>query len=466
MKNKAFISLLGLTLSLSLSLSGTSLLAADLGQSVILKVDIDAAGENNLCASTTYLQSLKNLDDPIRLFREAVCMAHDVLDDTEVVASEPQYQRYASAVEALRKAQDAAIASNNLSLVEILEGQVHCKIAKQYVNNNSDLLGNNRFCGSRKAALEVFGNLDWRNLQYSYENDTADFARANSLIGGMTICQSDEGALSAKYDPICGAFEPVSEAQIDDVVETKVFPALVEKYFAEAAPITGIFTRKQKVAQAVIDRAEIEKEFLNDDAGLIAQTHSKLDSAYKVVQENVSGFIRDYQKASLISRRLLEVYTQWANGLLFDGVKNVAFELSNPNGQGAEGGLVNSKKAYDGQSSDAAQIDLQIEKLKIRKNLVKVRALNLCYAFYCSVAAQDSFFGDDPSSYSRACGSDPTFYKTNILCQQKGAQAKPLSINFDNKPLQKSVKVFCTEMGLEADDAVIENSDPCMMKRL
>lgn len=459
-------------------LIATQAAAGSLDTLTLETADVRGAVNNDLCQSKSFKDRLKTFNEPgIQAFRESVCVFHDVIDDVnpsgDGKALQAQYDRLQTAVTVLRLAQDTNIPARHQTLAAFMEAQVHCRISDLYKTSASQLLSQQRFCTARRAAYAAINDLDWRFVSFDYPQ--ADAAKYPLHFSRLSSCQGEGGVLSASYDSVCGLTKSVTESEMVSVIDTEVMPQLKTKYFEGAqAPITAIFSRKETIASAVKTSAEAEKGNLKDDSAAIAGAYDDYNRHYlNEIKSRVDPIVENYQASAEISKRILALYKRWSEGLLYDGTRNYALDLVGPNPNapadqkaGKEGDMVKLmgtfEKSDEGSFVKKNAVQEGVARLRNRKQLAETRALNLCKAYYCAVAANDSLGGG--SSYDLACSG--SLYNVNPLCEVNVSNKK-MKISFAGANREMSAQEFCTQpsVGMHPADAKVNAMLGCPFVR-
>ena len=372
-------------------------------------------------------------------FNAAVCLYHVLRDSSES-------EQISKAIQLFRQVQARGLENSQQALANLLEGLLHCRIAKNEYNPGISLQ-NTMFCANRRLAQASLAELD-SVLGASFDYQEGSAYVLEDLISGIEGCYAGtDGILSSNYNMVCSQPERISDDRLRAIAD-EVFDALHTKYFASAeSPITAMFVRKKKMAESVLGSANTKISFLTGKSDALDSAVSSIEGFYNQhIESPLSELVQAYIQTLSISSAILNTYDSWKRGLFVDVADN------NRNYED----LLNTRAEKIRQAAESlSDVATLIEQAKVAYANVSIQQAQLlsdgrkmCRLYHCGLASHNEwefFFG---YYYQDACNRI-----VNPLCtNQDGMMTTPSQEDF-------SAADFCAESAFNTNYQVVGLSE-------
>lgn len=400
-------------------------------------------------------------------FDKVVCRAHLGLDSLED-------DFLGAVVVELQGAQRQGLVPAQQSLAEILEGLLHCQMAKleydaTFAANQLQSVG---FCAARSAGMSVLASLELpSDTQIRYEAGSGNSVEGlfQRVAGCYAAASGPQGAgpLNVERGVQCErgpTRDPnVRAEEINALVAgpNGVYTELRQEYLIGAsAALTGMFTRKKNIAEGVVTQLQAELTVLDSEAKAAAARALALKAYY---DNNIDGQLTPLMEAYIevlkTTFAIQKSYASWRGGLFTPagGTRNYALELQNQIGQMVGSGTTPGiADALDGNTSVVRKINGDpsnptIEPgvggyLSAMDNEQKGLTREYCRVYYCGLSPKPtSWFATD--FFALTCGQIQ-----NPLCAGYNASTTPGQMTYidqNGNPASFTVETLCTEAGFD-----------------
>ena len=310
--------------------------------------------------------------------------------------------------------QTKGLPSSVQALSTMMNGSLHCALSNHHLevmnnlpqNTNGDKVGSVEFCSHRKAAIEEYGSILWKDLHIKFDTDVAlKGYTLQSFVENFSQCY--ETALNSKYDKLCGITKDLTD-EIPELTRqvyegTSETQGLGEIFFGVSGPIFAMFERKQGTAQKTIDNLSGKIDILSQKSkslcikkdipgGNPCAESSQVGALYGSVNTHVwsvmDDVMKNYQESYAVASAVLERWNAWKGGLFIDPKTGENLLPKIQDAIKAANEVENAVKGENGILSTLESVDNLLTQLEQDSQQDRKIAKQLCQAFYCKAAVK------------------------------------------------------------------------------